>query len=62
MVKDSLEEMENEVQLIGNVILPAATKFSVKGYDSYSIVNVSFPHEKCFVICTDGICSAHMKK
>ena len=61
MVKDSLEEMENEVQLIGNVILPAATKFSVKGFDSYSVVNVSFRHEKCFAICTDGICSAHMK-
>ena len=61
MVKDSLEEMENEVQLIGSVILPAATKFSIKGFDSYSVVNVSFHHEKCFVIYTDGICSAHMK-
>ena len=61
MVKDSLEEMGNEVQLVGNVILPTATKFSVKGFESYSILNVSFCHGKCFVICTDGICSAHMK-
>ena len=61
MVKDSLEEMGNEIQLVGNVILPTATKFSVKGFDSYSILNVSFRHGKCFVICTDGICSAHMK-
>ena len=60
MVKDSLEEMANEVQIVGNVILPTATKFSVKGFDSYSILNVSFCHEKCFVICTDGICFAHM--
>ena len=61
MVKDSLEEMANGVQIVGNVILPTATKFSVKGFDSYSILNVSFCHEKCFVICTDGICFAHMK-
>ena len=61
MVLDSLEHMKDEVQIVGNVVLPSCTKFSVKGEKEYAILNVSFHHGKCNVICTNGMCAVGLK-
>ena len=57
MVKESLQYMNQPIQLLGNVIDRGTTKFSVKGMDSYSIVHISFCVGKCMTTCQDGICS-----
>ena len=61
MVHKSLQFMNDEVLLVGNVIVPSCTKFSVKGDDNYSLLSVSFNNHKCFVTCTDGLCAAGLK-
>ena len=63
MVNESLQYMENEVQLVGSVITPSCTKFSVKaqGEQHYSVLNVSFNRNKCYVICTNGMCAVGLK-
>ena len=60
-VKTSLEFMKNEVLLLGNVLPQATTKFSVKGKQGYSVLNMSFPPNNCDVKCTNGMCSTNMK-
>ena len=61
MVHKSLQFMNDQVLLVGNVIVPSSTKFSVKGDDNYSLLSVSFNNHKCFVTCTDGMCAAGLK-
>ena len=61
MVKESLQYMNQPIQLLGNVIDRGTTKFSVKGMDSYSIVHISFYLGKCMTTCLDGICSTLYK-
>ena len=60
-VKTSLEFMKNEVLILGNVLPQATTKFSVKGKQGYSVLNLSFPPNNCHVKCTNGMCSTNMK-
>ena len=60
-MKTSLEFMKNEVLLLGNVLLQATTKFSVKGKQGYSVLNMSFPPNNCDIKCTNGMCSTNMK-
>ena len=60
-VKTSLDEMNNEVQLLGNILPQATTKFSVKGKECYSVINISFPPNICHAKCTNGMCCANLK-
>ena len=61
MVKESLQYMNQPIQLLGNVIKRGTTKFSVKGKDLYSIVHISFYLGKCMTTCLDGICATLYK-
>ena len=65
MVHNSLQYMNMPIQLLGNVLPNGTTKFSVKGIESYSIVNFSIYQNKMFVKCMDGLCTvqlANLKK
>ena len=53
--------MNNEVQILGNVLPQATTKFCVKGKECYSVINISFPPNNCHVKCTNGMCCANLK-
>ena len=59
-VQESLQYMNYPVQLLGNVLSHATTKFSVQGDSTYSIVTFNFHQGKCFAKCTHGICCAQM--
>lgn len=61
MVYQSIPNMTRKVQLLGNVIMQSVTKFSVKGHENYAVLNVSFQHNKCYVLCTNGMCSVGLK-
>ena len=52
--------MNNPVQLVGNVLNHATTKFSVQGDDNYSVVNFTFQQGNCYAKCTDGVCGIQM--
>ena len=62
MVKKSLEYLNEQVLLLGNVIPASTMKFSVKeeNDESYSCVHVTITHGKCMLTCSDGICKARM--
>ena len=47
MVRDSLHIINKDVFLLGDILPIRTTKFSVKGDDSYSIVNFTFSHGRC---------------
>ena len=59
-VQNSLQYMNNPVQLVGNVLNHATTKFSVQGDDNYSVVNFTFQQGNCYAKCTDGVCGIQM--
>ena len=48
-VKDSLQYMNDEIQLLGNVHTRGTTKFLVRGEQDLSIVTVHFPLGKCYI-------------
>ena len=60
MVRDSLHIIDKDVFLLGDIIPTGTTKFSVKGDDSYSIVNFTFSHGRCSVKCTNGLCQVQL--
>ena len=60
MVHNSLQYMNMPIQLLGNVLPQGTTKFSVKGIESYSIVNFSIYQNKMFVKCMDGLCAVQL--
>ena len=61
MVQESLQYMNEEILLLGNVLPHATTKYSVKGNtDSYSVVHLNFHQGKCYAKCTKGMCCAGM--
>ena len=61
MVQESLQYMNEEILLLGNVLSHAATKYSVKGNtDSYSVVHINFHQGKCYAKCSEGMCCAGM--
>ena len=62
IVKESLQHMNQPIQLMGNVIDRGTTKFSVKGTNSYSIVHISFYLGKCMSTCLDGVCTSLFKR
>ena len=53
--------MNSDVQLGGNVIYTTTMKFSCKGYQFLSIVNITFTNGKCYTQCQDGMCAANFK-
>ena len=60
-ILDSWENMYEDVNLLGNVVLNGATKFSVKGEDSFAIVNLTFRQGMCWARCTEGLCNAELE-
>ena len=60
IVHNSLQYMNMPIQLLGNVLPHGTTKFSVKGIESYSVVNFSVYQNKMFAKCMSGICSAQL--
>ena len=53
--------MNMPIKLLGNVLPNGTTKFSVKGIESYSIVNFSIYQNKMFVnVCMDGLCTVQL--
>ena len=62
IVKESLQHMNQPIQLLGNVIDRGTTKFSIKGTNSYSIVHISFYLGKCMSTCLDGVCASLFKR
>ena len=60
-VKTSFDEMNNEVILLDNILPQGTTKFSVKGKQCYSLINITFPPNNCHAKCTNGICCANLK-
>ena len=45
-INTSLQYMNTDVQLAGNVIYTGTTKFSCKSFDSLAIVNITFNNGK----------------
>ena len=58
MVSNSLQYMNNDVILLGSALHKGTTKFSVKGEDRYSVVNITISHGKCSMKYTNGMCLA----
>ena len=61
MVHESLQYMNDPVQLVGSVIDQGTTRFSCQGKESYSLIHMSFYNKICQVKCMDGICAANFK-
>ena len=61
IVKSSFQSMNDPVQLLGNPVHKGTTKYSVKGQNDYSVVNISFPNGKCYAKCQNGMCKARMQ-
>ena len=57
----SLQYMNTDVQLAGNVIYTGTTKFSCRAFNSLAIVNITFSNGKCYAKCTQGTCAANFK-
>ena len=57
MVHESLQYMNDPVQLVDSVIHQGTTRFSCQGKESYSLVHISFYNKICQVKCMDGICA-----
>ena len=60
-INTSLQYMNTDVQLAGNVIYSGTTKFLCKSFDSLAIVNITFHNGKCYARCTQGRCSANFR-
>ena len=61
MVHESLQYMNDPVQLVGSVIDQGTMRFSCQGKESYSLIHMSFYNKICQVKCMDGICAANFK-
>lgn len=61
-VKLSLQYINDPMQLVGSVLPHATTKFSVKDDDgSTSLVHITFPQNKCYARCMNGMCAANLR-
>ena len=61
-VNNSLQYMNDPIQLSGSVLEKGTTKFSVKGNDSsISFVHITFQQNKCYAKCMGGICSVELQ-
>ena len=61
MVKESLQYINDPIQLAGNVIDNGTTKFSVWGTENCSTINLTFIHRTCQVKCTEGMCTVNFR-
>ena len=61
MVNESLQYMNDPVQLVGGVIDQGTMRFSCQGKESYSLIHLSFCNKVCQVKCMDGMCAANFK-
>lgn len=62
-VQESLQHMNDPIQLLGSVLPQGTTKFSVKGdeHGSYATVHFNFVQRKCYAKCTEGMCAAKLQ-
>ena len=60
-VKESLQYINDPIQLVGSVLPSLTTKFSVKGEEDTSTVHVSFPSGRCYAKCMNGSCAANLR-
>ena len=60
-INTSLQHMNTDVQLAGNVICTGTTKFSCKSFDSLAIANIMFNNGQCYARCTQGTFAANFK-
>ena len=60
-MNESLQYMNDPVQLVGNVIDQGTTRFSCQGKEAHSLVHLSFYNSVCQVKCIDGVCAANFK-
>ena len=61
MVHESLQHMNDPVQLVGNVIQSGTTRFLAKGKESLAIVHITFYQGNAQILCTDGHCAINFK-
>ena len=61
MVHESLQYMNDPVQLVGSVIDQGTTRFSREGKESYSLIHILFYNKICQVKCMDGIYAANFQ-
>ena len=61
MVHESLQYINDPVQLVGSVIDQGTVRFSCHRKESYSLIHLSFYNKVCQVKCMDGICAANFK-
>ena len=61
MFHESLQYMNDPIQLEGSVIDQGTMRFSYQGKESYSLIYLSFYNKVCQVKCMDGICAANFK-
>ena len=61
MVHESLQYMNDPVQLVGSVIDQGTTRFSYQEKESYSLIHMLFYNKVCQVKYMDGICAANFK-
>ena len=61
MVHDSLQYINDPVQLVGNVIQGGTTRFSAKGKESLAIVHITFYQGNAQILCTDWHCEINFK-
>ena len=60
MVRDSLHIINKDVFLLGDILPNGITKFSIRGDDTYSIMNFTFSHGRYSVKCTNGLCQVQL--
>lgn len=60
MVKQSINEMNTPVKLLGDVFPNSTTKFSVRGEHDYAILTFNFRRGKCYAKCLSGMCGAKL--
>ena len=61
MVHESLQHMNDPVQLVGSVTDQGTMRFSYQGKEPYSLIHLSFYNKVCQVKCMEGICTVNFK-
>ena len=57
IIKGSIQFMNDEVLLLGDILPSGTTKYSVNGNDTFSIINLNFTGGICYVKCNSGSCA-----
>ena len=61
-VKNSLQYMNDPIQLCGSVLEKGTTKFSVKGEDDTTqFIHITFQQNNCYAKCMGGLCGVELQ-